>query len=154
MPQSMPLLRPGQQNQRHEVPARAVDPADDLDRAPALTIVEQLRPATPEVGVPPAVTTPGPVEATFLARLLTGWSVGSEVIDEVESLTGALMQRAADQGHGLISMSVSFADRRLRVAVVEDPGSEDPAGRGFELSRGPAGAGAQPEPAVRLDVSR
>lgn len=54
-----------------------------------------------------------------LTPLLTGWSLTDQDLEAVAHLAVEVSATARKKGHGLTSLSVSFAERRFRVAVVD-----------------------------------
>lgn len=54
-----------------------------------------------------------------LTPLLTGWSLTDQDLEAAAHLAVEVHATARKKGHGLTSMSVSFAERRFRVAVVD-----------------------------------
>src|SRR3954454_23917189 len=47
-----------------------------------------------------------PAARTFLARLLEGWGVPEEVIDDAALLTGELMANAVQHGSGVVTLKI------------------------------------------------
>jgi anti-sigma regulatory factor (Ser/Thr protein kinase) len=64
----------------------------------------------------------------FLARLLDGWGVADEVIDDAALLTTELMANAVRQGSGVVNLRVELDDGLLRVDV-QDNADEFPSTR-------------------------
>lgn len=56
----------------------------------------------------------------FLARLLDGWGVADEVIDDAALLTTELMANAVRQGSGVVNLRVELQDGVLHVDVHDD----------------------------------
>jgi anti-sigma regulatory factor (Ser/Thr protein kinase) len=76
----------------------------------------------------------------FLVRLLDGWGVADEVVDDAALLTSELMANAVEHGSGDVKLRIEVQDGLLHVAVHDDadgvpeasqaePGS--PGGRGL-----------------------
>lgn len=62
-----------------------------------------------------------------MADVLTRWSVTDETLETASALADQVTAAAREQGHGLVSMSLSFTHRRLRVAVADATLQEAPA---------------------------
>jgi len=82
-----------------------------------------------------------PAARAFLIKLLSGWDISDEVIDEASLLTTELMSNAVEHGSGVVDMEIAVLDGLLRVGVhdssVELPqegdGSSAEGGRGIWL---------------------
>jgi len=61
-----------------------------------------------------------PAARTFLARLLDGWGIPDEVIDDAGLLTGELMANAVHHGSGVVTLKIEVNDGRLHVGVHDD----------------------------------
>ena len=81
-----------------------------------------------------------PAARAFLARLLDGWGVSDEVIDDASLLTSELMSNAVRHGSGVVDLEIEVNDGVLRVGVhddgrntpvVRDSGATSPGGRGM-----------------------
>ena len=81
-----------------------------------------------------------PAARSFLARLLDGWGVEDEVIDDATLLTSELMANAVQHGAGLVNLRIEVQDVLLHVGVhddsgegpvVNDPSPTRPGGRGM-----------------------
>ena len=81
-----------------------------------------------------------PAARSFLARLLDGWGVEDEVIDDATLLTSELMANAVQHGAGLVNLKIEVQDGLLHVGVhddsvegpvVNDPSPTRPGGRGM-----------------------
>ncbi len=81
-----------------------------------------------------------PAARAFLARLLDGWGVADEVIDDAILLTSELMSNAVKHGSGVVDLEIEVNDGLLRVGVhdddrdtpvVRDTGAASPGGRGM-----------------------
>lgn len=81
-----------------------------------------------------------PAARSFLARLLDGWGVEDEVIDDATLLTSELMANAVQHGAGLVNLKIEVEDGLLHVGVhddatetpvVNDPSPTRPGGRGM-----------------------
>jgi anti-sigma regulatory factor (Ser/Thr protein kinase) len=66
-----------------------------------------------------------PATRAFLTRLLDGWGVADEVIDDASLLTSELPSNAIQHGTGVVELRVEAEGGRLRVAV-HDQGVEMP----------------------------
>jgi anti-sigma regulatory factor (Ser/Thr protein kinase) len=66
-----------------------------------------------------------PAARSFLARLLHGWDVADEVIDDASLLATELMSNAVRHGTGVLHLEIAVHDRLLRVSV-HDRGVEAP----------------------------
>jgi anti-sigma regulatory factor (Ser/Thr protein kinase) len=99
--------------------ARMVEPTAGPEATPPADEVQ-----TAEVRVPDR---PASVPATraFLTRLLDGWGVADEVIDDASLLTSELLSNAIHHGTGVVELRVEAEGGRLRVAV-HDQGDETP----------------------------
>lgn len=58
-----------------------------------------------------------PAARAFLARLLHGWHVADEVIDEASLLTTELMSNAVQHGTGVVHLEIAVHEGLLRVGV-------------------------------------
>lgn len=77
----------------------------------------------------------------FLERLLDGWGVTDEVIDDAALLTTELMANAVRQGSGVVNLRVELEDGLLHVDV-QDDAEELPSTRlGHSASPGGLGGG-------------
>ena len=63
-----------------------------------------------------------PAARAFLARLLDGWGVAAEVIDDASLLTSELMSNADKHGSGVVNLAIEVKDGVLRVGVHDDDG--------------------------------
>lgn len=61
-----------------------------------------------------------PAARAFLARLLDGWGVSAEVIDDASLLTSELMSNAVKHGSGVVNLEIEVKDGLLRVGVHDD----------------------------------
>jgi anti-sigma regulatory factor (Ser/Thr protein kinase) len=61
-----------------------------------------------------------PAARTFLARLLDGWGVPEEMIDDAALLTGELMANAVQHGSGVVTLKIEANNGRLHVGVHDD----------------------------------
>ena len=97
---------------------------DDPSAGPDATAPEDDGAQMAEVRVPDR---PASVPATraFLTRLLDGWGVADEVIDDASLLTSELLSNAIQHGTGVVELRVEAEEGRLRVAV-HDQGDETP----------------------------
>ncbi|HVH95276.1 MAG TPA: ATP-binding protein [Nocardioidaceae bacterium] len=75
----------------------------------------------------------------FLERLLDGWGVADEVIDDAALLTTELMANAVRQGTAIVNLRVELEDGLLHVDV-QDDAEELPSTRLADPS-GPGGLG-------------
>ena len=66
-----------------------------------------------------------PAARVFLTRLLDGWGVSAEVIDDAALLTSELMSNAVKHGVGVLNLKIDVSDGLLHVAVHDD-GREEP----------------------------
>jgi anti-sigma regulatory factor (Ser/Thr protein kinase) len=122
---------------------------------------------TAEVRVPDR---PASVPATraFLARLLDGWGVADEVIDDASLLTSELLSNAIRHGTGTVELRVEVEDGLLHVAVhdqghetpvVNHVGPASPGGRGLWIVQsiardwGTDAAGEEPGKTVWFELS-
>jgi hypothetical protein len=55
---------------------------------------------------------------------MSRWPVTDRALDAAAILTTEITANAREQGHGLVSMSLRFADGRLLVAVVDEATDE------------------------------
>jgi anti-sigma regulatory factor (Ser/Thr protein kinase) len=56
----------------------------------------------------------------FLARLLDGWGLSDQVIDDAAMLTGELMANAVQHGSGVVTLRIEANDGGLHVGVHDD----------------------------------
>ena len=70
-----------------------------------------------------------PAARAFLARLLDGWGVADEVIDDASLLTSELMSNAVTHGSGVVDLEIEVHDGLLHVGVHDD-GRDTPVVRG------------------------
>jgi anti-sigma regulatory factor (Ser/Thr protein kinase) len=122
---------------------------------------------TAEVRVPDR---PASVPATraFLTRLLDGWGVADEVIDDASLLTSELLSNAIQHGTGTVELRVEAEDGLLHVAVhdqsdqtpvVNHAGPTSPRGRGLWIVQsiahdwGTEPAGEEPGETVWFELS-
>src|SRR3954447_14877188 len=56
----------------------------------------------------------------FLARLLDGWGLSEQVIDDAAMLTGELMANAVQHGSGVVTLRIEANNGRLHVGVHDD----------------------------------
>jgi anti-sigma regulatory factor (Ser/Thr protein kinase) len=56
----------------------------------------------------------------FLVRLLDGWGVSEEVIDDAALLTGELMANAVQHGSGVVTLKIEASNGQLHVGVHDD----------------------------------
>jgi anti-sigma regulatory factor (Ser/Thr protein kinase) len=61
-----------------------------------------------------------PAARAFLARLLDGWGVPQEVIDDAALLTGELMASAVQHGSGVVTLKIEANNGLLHVGVHDD----------------------------------
>ncbi|MDX6301829.1 MAG: hypothetical protein QOF53_3043 [Nocardioidaceae bacterium] len=61
-----------------------------------------------------------PAARAFLVRLLDGWGVPDDVIDDAALLTGELMANAVQHGSGVVTLKIRADDGRLHVGVHDD----------------------------------
>ncbi len=61
-----------------------------------------------------------PATRAFLTRLLDGWGVTSEVIDDASLLTSELMSNAVKHGLGVVNLRIEVNDGLLHVGVHDD----------------------------------
>jgi anti-sigma regulatory factor (Ser/Thr protein kinase) len=61
-----------------------------------------------------------PAARAFLARLLDGWGVAAEVIDDASLMTSELMSNAVKHGSGAVNLEIEVTDGLLRVGVHDD----------------------------------
>jgi anti-sigma regulatory factor (Ser/Thr protein kinase) len=65
-----------------------------------------------------------PAARAFLTRLLDGWGVRAEVIDDASLLTSELMSNAVEHGSGVVNLEIEVKDGLLHVGVHDDGGEE------------------------------
>lgn len=58
-----------------------------------------------------------PAARSFLARLLDGWGVADEVIDDASLLATELMSNAVEHGSGVVHLNIAVHDGLLHVGV-------------------------------------
>lgn len=58
-----------------------------------------------------------PAARSFLARLLDGWGVADEVIDDASLLATELMSNAVEHGSGVVTLKIDVHDGVLHVGV-------------------------------------
>jgi anti-sigma regulatory factor (Ser/Thr protein kinase) len=58
-----------------------------------------------------------PAARAFLTKLLHGWDISDEVIDEASLLTTELISNAVEHGSGVVDMEIAVHDGLLRVGV-------------------------------------
>jgi len=61
-----------------------------------------------------------PAARAFLSRLLDGWGVAEDVIDDASLLTTELLSNAVRHGSGLITLRVEVAGGEIHVRVHDD----------------------------------
>jgi len=61
-----------------------------------------------------------PAARAFLTRLLDGWGVEDEVIDDASLLTSELMTNAVKHGSGIVNLRVEAEDGVIHVSVRDD----------------------------------
>jgi anti-sigma regulatory factor (Ser/Thr protein kinase) len=61
-----------------------------------------------------------PAARAFLARLLDGWGVAQDVIDDAALLTGELMANAVQHGSGVVTLKIEANNGLLHVGVHDD----------------------------------
>jgi anti-sigma regulatory factor (Ser/Thr protein kinase) len=61
-----------------------------------------------------------PAARAFLVRLLDGWGVPEDVIEDAALLTGELMANAVRSGSGVVTLKIEAHDGRLHVGVHDD----------------------------------
>jgi anti-sigma regulatory factor (Ser/Thr protein kinase) len=81
-----------------------------------------------------------PATRAFLVRLLDGWGIEDQVIDDASLLATELMANAVRHGVGIVELRVESEEGRLHVAVHDDgdstpvvnhAGPASPGGRGM-----------------------
>jgi anti-sigma regulatory factor (Ser/Thr protein kinase) len=81
-----------------------------------------------------------PAARAFLTKLLSGWDIADEVIDEASLLTTELMSNAVEHGSGVVDMEIAVHDGLLHVGVhdssVELPEEGDGTSANPEAGRG------------------
>jgi anti-sigma regulatory factor (Ser/Thr protein kinase) len=81
-----------------------------------------------------------PAARAFLSKLLSGWELSDQVIDEASLLTTELLSNAVEHGSGVVDMEISVHDGLLRVGVhdssVELPEERDGTSDSLEGGRG------------------
>ncbi|MDX6204237.1 MAG: hypothetical protein QOF39_294 [Frankiales bacterium] len=78
-----------------------------------------------EALVPSRVDSVPPARA-FLTKLLQGWDVGTEVVDDAALLTTEIMANALEHGDGLVSMTIALENGVLHVAVGDKADQRQP----------------------------
>jgi anti-sigma regulatory factor (Ser/Thr protein kinase) len=58
-----------------------------------------------------------PAARAFLIKLLSGWDISDEVIDEASLLTTELMSNAVEHGSGVVDMEIAVHNGLLHVGV-------------------------------------
>jgi serine/threonine-protein kinase RsbW len=58
-----------------------------------------------------------PAARSFLAKLLHGWDVADEVVDDASLLATELMSNAVEHGSGVVHLEITVHDGLLRVGV-------------------------------------
>jgi anti-sigma regulatory factor (Ser/Thr protein kinase) len=61
-----------------------------------------------------------PAARAFLTKLLHGWEVSDQVIDEASLLTTELMSNAVQHGSGVLNLEIAVHDGLLRVGVHDE----------------------------------
>src|SRR4051794_30362711 len=61
-----------------------------------------------------------PAARAFLTRLLDGWGVSQEVIDDAALLTGELMANAVQHGTGVVTLKIEANNGLLHVGVHDE----------------------------------
>ena len=61
-----------------------------------------------------------PAARSFLSRLLKGWGVSEQVIDDASLLTSELMANAVQHGAGFVDLKIELVDGKLYVGVHDD----------------------------------
>ena len=81
-----------------------------------------------------------PAARAFLSKLLSGWELSDQVIDEASVLTTELMSNAVEHGSGVVDLEIAVHDGLLRVGVhdsaVEVPEERDGTTDSLERGRG------------------
>ena len=81
-----------------------------------------------------------PAARAFLTRLLDGWGIGDEVIDDASLLASELMSNAVKHGGGVVDLKIEAEDGLLHVGVhdnsdgaptIKEAGPSSPGGRGM-----------------------
>jgi diguanylate cyclase (GGDEF)-like protein len=67
-----------------------------------------------------------PAARAFLTKLLQGWSVPEDVVDDAALLTTETMANALEHGDGLVSMSISLEHGILHIAVADKADKRQP----------------------------
>jgi anti-sigma regulatory factor (Ser/Thr protein kinase) len=67
-----------------------------------------------------------PAARAFLTKLLQGWSVAEDVVDDAALLTTEIMANALEHGDGLVSVTIALAAGTLRVGVVDNADRRQP----------------------------
>jgi anti-sigma regulatory factor (Ser/Thr protein kinase) len=122
---------------------------------------------TAEVRVPDRLDSV-PATRAFLARLLDGWGIEDQVIDDASLLATELMSNAVKLGTGSVELRVEAVDGLLHVAVhdhadgtpvVSHAGTASPNGRGLWIvqsiahSWGTQTDGAEPGKTVWFELT-
>ena len=63
-----------------------------------------------------------PAARAFLTRLLDGWGIAEDVIDDASLLASELMSNAVKHGGGVVDMQIEAEDGLLHVGVRDDAG--------------------------------
>jgi anti-sigma regulatory factor (Ser/Thr protein kinase) len=61
-----------------------------------------------------------PAARAFLARLLHGWDLSDQVIDDASLLTTELMSNAVEHGTGIVHLEIAVHDGMLHIGVHDD----------------------------------
>ena len=61
-----------------------------------------------------------PAARAFLTRLLHGWDVSDEVIEDASLLTTELMSNAVEHGTGIVHLEIAVHDGLLHIGVHDD----------------------------------
>jgi diguanylate cyclase (GGDEF)-like protein len=67
-----------------------------------------------------------PAARAFLTKLLQGWSVAEDVVDDAALLTTETMANALEHGDGLVSMTISLEHGVLHIAVADKADHRQP----------------------------
>ena len=65
-----------------------------------------------------------PAARAFLSRLLDGWGIPDEVIDDASLLATELLSNAVRHGTGLVTLRVEVEDGVIQVRVHDDAGGQ------------------------------
>lgn len=80
-----------------------------------------------------------PAARAFLARLLDGWGIADEVIDDASLLASELMSNAVKHGGGVVDLQIEAEDGVLHVGVHDDAGGAPVVNRASSSSSGGRG---------------